>query len=1246
MTTMKFGRRVRNVRNLLVTATIAVTLGGMTWIAVGNPEQAGLVSGGAALLIAAGAFLLDVFDQLRPGRASPPVDEVADQLTEAVRDQWRAEATARGLRDSSVLPLRWAASTRKVGDAIEAVVPDTGGRPIRARWHGGIRDEFEDALVDLAAEYAKIPSGRLVLLGEPGAGKTVLALLLTLGLINARQPGGRVPVLLSVSDWDPVLEEADDWIIGALAANYYNGQTDIPRELLRSDRLIPVLDGLDEIPETSRRVAVEKINLLVRRDRPVVVTCRTNEYEDSIADGSPALSRAPVIEVQPVTVDDLETYLGHHTWPAGTTWTAVLNRIRNQPKGPLALALSTPLTVSLARLVYSRLPEKPAELLDEERFDSRHAIEDSLAARTVRAAYTDPDTLEQDARAAKAERYLTALAKYLHQHRERDFAWWKLADRRLSVWAGPTIGITAGLLLMTVVAAWVSWFGPSDVPVENTLIFGASVGGLLAVLITVVWLARSGKPGRIGLRLAGSGKRLRAGFRAGVVALAVPAVAVLLGLALTISIAGSWALGSIEPYVHAVSGSVALALLIGTAFAVPRWINAGDGPASPTDPAESVKLDRRLSLVSAAVSAIIVGGLLIPAVVGGLWLGSMGEDLLTNWSGWPGAPDPGAVWSARLFDVTERFVPSRGTMIAGLVVLPALLTLILSLLSRPWPRFVIVTTVLAARGQLPWRLSRFLEDAHGRGLLRRSAGAYQFRHVRLQEQLVTNATEASKSPGSVRARWASGSLVARAAAVAAVVLVGTALLVGTLPQNTARATLPGNHSGHVIKFKLYKEESGRPYSFAFSGDGRSIAVYNETDARIRVFSTQEKGELKRAFDFRRPKVKVRQAWLNHDGSKVFAIGEIPHEQHSDGFGVLWDVGSGAAREFDLGTDADESEVSFSRDGASLAMLTSQLHDGSYRFVMGGVDAEPLVDRRVNDVLISGDDVVIIEPAGGAELWRMGAANPVTNFGGVFTENGSDEISFLHETLLINFDADGGAKLYSVADGRPIADLGEGVGSSNDVVLNVEAQRAITKHSDGSFHVWRLERPWRETARTTRVEEDFRATDIDVSFGVMAALTDSGKVYAWRSDGKLIRELLLPFESVQTLAVDAALQGLTVIEAKESPSAAVRWLIPFDKTMPPRQLAPEKESISWLNDSSSYPTREEVDGVIALPTVTGTINLWSRATEECLGGLVGHAGPIAFLDASPTGNVLASSSNDGTVRLWPVPLKRDRDACDD
>ncbi|MBM7490113.1 hypothetical protein JOD64_001335 [Micromonospora luteifusca] len=49
-----------------------------------------------------------------------------------------------------------------------------------------------------------------------------------------------------------------------------------------------------------------------------------------------------------------------------------------------------------------------------------------------------------------------------------------------------------------------------------------------------------------------------------------------------------------------------------------------------------------------------------------------------------------------------------------------------SFLARCW---------FSASGRLPWRITRFLDDAYRRGVLRRVGAEYQFRHDRLKQHL-------------------------------------------------------------------------------------------------------------------------------------------------------------------------------------------------------------------------------------------------------------------------------------------------------------------------------------------------------------------------------------------------------------------------------------------------------------------------------------------------------------------------------
>lgn len=153
------------------------------------------------------------------------------------------------------------------------------GRPTRLKLRGD--------LYDVVAAFRQ-----LVVLGEPGAGKTVLAMLFTLGLLDARAPDEPVPVLLPISSWNPPAEHLHTWLTRRLVEDYpalANTDAygpDAAGRLVHGGRLIPVLDGLDEMPPALHDAAIEALDRAVADSGPLVVTCRSDEYQSPAASSS------------------------------------------------------------------------------------------------------------------------------------------------------------------------------------------------------------------------------------------------------------------------------------------------------------------------------------------------------------------------------------------------------------------------------------------------------------------------------------------------------------------------------------------------------------------------------------------------------------------------------------------------------------------------------------------------------------------------------------------------------------------------------------------------------------------------------------------------------------------------------------------------------------------------------------------------------------------------------------------------
>jgi hypothetical protein len=76
----------------------------------------------------------------------------------------------------------------------------------------------------------------------------------------------------------------------------------------------------------------------------------------------------------------------------------------------------------------------------------------------------------------------------------------------------------------------------------------------------------------------------------------------------------------------------------------------------------------------------------------------------------------------------------------GLALALTLPCIVLLTSSSHWPTYMTSRMLLRLDRVLPWRLIDFLADAHERGVLRRVGSVYQFRHIRIKENLAGSTT--------------------------------------------------------------------------------------------------------------------------------------------------------------------------------------------------------------------------------------------------------------------------------------------------------------------------------------------------------------------------------------------------------------------------------------------------------------------------------------------------------------------------
>jgi NACHT domain len=595
---------------------------------------------------------------------------------------------------------------------------------------GGAQGQLDTVL----AYYAGLSPGRFVILGEPGSGKTVLALHLLVQILEEHEAGrpaadGRpwqVPIRLSLAAFDTSLT-LEQWLTAQLTQRYALAEP-VADALVRRRRILPILDGLDEMdPDNGipRRAieAVERINAYVRGQAasPVVVTCRRHRYQQ-LADAQSRPAPATDVYIEELDAVRISRYLRDQLRGPDDeeAWKPILEHLSG-PASPttaaIVAALGTPWRLTLAVLVV-RDGTAPAVLLTAITTPGDNGIADPLLDLLLTRFIPAATRLHPDPRYSDPEKvthWLTALAEHLRwQARQQGGSptdlvphdLWKIThDNRPRDWhaaVAVVLCLTAAALVARANA------GPVDLWLGNIRYFFSDfsrlprdfrVGGLLMVVsltIAAPLLAMRAwsnpvRPTQLNFslfRTAQGRRRLASGL----------AVGLLLGLC------GGLVLGAVTATgIGTAAGfkvGAVLGLVTGLVFGLVTALDTGIAAAThPLDPLRS-------SMRSGPSAAIAFG------LVLGLAAGLGARLQLSTSPEW-------AVAAGLALGITAEITVGLGLGEGGALAL----------------RHVAAVVIGRSRGDLPPRPGLFLDWAYDAGILRIAGLAYQFRHQQLLEWL-------------------------------------------------------------------------------------------------------------------------------------------------------------------------------------------------------------------------------------------------------------------------------------------------------------------------------------------------------------------------------------------------------------------------------------------------------------------------------------------------------------------------------
>ena len=339
---------------------------------------------------------------------------------------------------------------------------------------------------DVSAIYDT--TGLLLILGEPGSGKTTTLLDLARTLLDRARDDirERVPIVLNLSSWQKG-QPLTEWI-GSELSEKYRWPVKFARSWLQNDYLVPLLDALDEVPVGLRPDCVAAINDFIEKSIPsgIVVCCRLMEYQWL----PHRLKLNGAICLEPLSPEEVGKYLDR----GGSKFAGLRDAVDRDPV--LKGLAQTPLMLSIMSLACQgasgdELAKQKGNSAEERRKQIFGLYVEQMFQRKGMTSLVFPKE--------KIIGWLSWLARKMREHSQSEF----LVEALQPSWLGSTaqraaygtivalslgliFGLICGLIVLPVAVGLGCW---SESRLKNGVMSGsiglilASIGVLIGVLI-------------------------------------------------------------------------------------------------------------------------------------------------------------------------------------------------------------------------------------------------------------------------------------------------------------------------------------------------------------------------------------------------------------------------------------------------------------------------------------------------------------------------------------------------------------------------------------------------------------------------------------------------------------------------------------------------------------------------------------------------------------------------------------------